>query len=115
MKQSLIDNDLLKALRCLASQDENGDCYMEHHNIMHVDGDAPEIYCGSTPVDGRVQCPFFQNKYGVCFEDGECGEWLRAAADKLEEMSGRLDGVEERKEDIKWLKWENGKEWNGER
>lgn len=80
----MIDNELIKALRCLASQDEEGDCYREHHNFMHVDGDEPEIYCGSEPQDGRTQCPYYQNRYGVCFEDGQCSKWLEAAADGLE-------------------------------
>lgn len=80
----MIDNELNKALRCLASQDEEGNCYREHHNFMHVDGDENEIYCGSEPPDGRIQCPHYQNKYGVCFEDGECSEWLEAVADELE-------------------------------
>jgi len=80
----MIDNDLIKALRCLASQDNEGDCYGEHHNFMHVDGDENEIYCGSEPRDGRIQCPHYQNKYGVCFEDGECSEWLETVADELE-------------------------------
>lgn len=110
-KTTLIDKELVKALRCLSSQDGNGDCHIEHHNVMHMDGGTPEIYCGNEPHDGRIQCPYYQNKYDVCFEDGECCEWLRAAADKLEKMSGRLDELEGRKEDIKWLKWENGKEW----
>lgn len=87
MMRRLINTDLIKALRCLASQDENGDCYMERYNLMHMDGDEPEIYCGSKPPDGRVQCPYYQNKYMVCFEDGECGEWLEAIADILE-LSG---------------------------
>lgn len=77
-----MDRDLIKALRCLASQDENGDCYMEHHNFMH--SDEPGIYCGSYPTDGRIKCPYYQNKYGVCFEDGECGEWLGTIANVLE-------------------------------
>lgn len=77
-----MDKDLIKALRCLASQDENGDCYMERHNLMH--SDEPEIYCGSEISVGRVQCPYYQNKYAVCYEDGECREWLNEVADILE-------------------------------
>lgn len=78
----MINRNLIKALRCLASQDENGDCYRDHYNIIH--GNEPEIYCGSEPPDGRVQCPYYQNEYNVCFEDGECGEWLNRAADIFE-------------------------------
>lgn len=86
-----MDRDLIKALRCLASQDENGDCYMEHHNFMH--SNEPGIYCGSYPIDGRIKCPYYQNKYGVCFEDGECEEWLNEVTDILEK---RFDKLEER-------------------
>lgn len=75
--------DMIKALRCLASQDENGDCYMQHYNTLHLD-DEPTICCTSEPSDERVKCPYYQNKYEVCFEDGECGEWLSEAADILE-------------------------------
>lgn len=76
--------DMIKALRCLASQDENGDCYMQHYNTLHLDDDEPAICCTSEPSDERVKCPYYQNKYEVCFEDGECGEWLSEAADILE-------------------------------
>ena len=87
----LIDKELIKALRCLASQDENGDCYQQHHNFIHADGDEPEIYCGSQPTDGRIECPYYQNKYEVCFE---CGEWLETVADELElqnQMKSKYD------------------------
>ena len=86
-----IDNDLIKALRCLASQDENGDCYMEHYNSMHLSGDVPLIACESNPVDGRITCPYHQKKYETCFPDGGCGEWLRFVANELEAHLGETD------------------------
>lgn len=78
------NTNLIKALRCLASQDAEGDCYMERYNFMHVGGDKPAIYCGANPPDGRIICPYYQNEYGVCFEDGEC-DWVGIAADMLEQ------------------------------
>ena len=79
-----MDNDLIKALRCLASQDENGDCNMDRHNFLRKENE-PKIYC-TTKVwgDETMQCPYHQDKYETCFEDGECGEWLDKVADILE-------------------------------
>lgn len=76
--------NLIKALRCLASQEEDGDCYMERYNSVHMSDDVPQIYCGSEPPEGMIECPYRQNEYGVCFDDGEC-DWLGSVADILEQ------------------------------
>ncbi len=77
-----INGDLVKALRCIGSQDGDGDCYMEYYNLTHS---GPGISCGPAS-DCRELCPHYQNKYEVCFEDGLCGEWLTQLADRLEEL-----------------------------
>lgn len=79
-----MDNDLIKALRCIASQDEDGNCKMDWHNLLRKD-DEPKMYCNNKVWgDKTVQCPYHQDKYETCFEDGECGEWLNTIADILE-------------------------------
>lgn len=70
---------LVKALRCLASNDGFGDCYMEHYNAK---SDGERMSCGKRP--GTLQCPYHQNTYETCFEDGQCGEWLNEIADIME-------------------------------
>lgn len=32
-------DDMIKALRCVASQDTEGDCYADHENFMHMQDD----------------------------------------------------------------------------
>lgn len=79
-----MDNDLIKALRCIASQDEDRNCKMISYNLSRKD-DEPKMYCGSKMWrDGVVQCPYYQKKYDKCVLDGECGEWLNKVADILE-------------------------------
>lgn len=79
-----MDNDLIKALRCLASQDSAGDCKMDWHNLLRKD-DEPKMYCSNKVWgDETVQCQYYQDKYETCFEDGGCGEWLDKVADILE-------------------------------
>lgn len=93
------NTNLIKALRCLASQDAEGDCYMERYNLVHAVCHKPAIYCGANPPDGRITCPYYQNEYGVCFEDGECG-WLGRVADILEQYqeNGTVEDCREARE-----------------
>lgn len=78
----MIDTDMIKALRCLASQDAEGNCYEDIYNLRNH---KQEMHCGGN-LYGSIPCPYYQNKYEVCFEDGECGEWLDTVADKLEKL-----------------------------
>lgn len=83
-----MDNDLIKALRCLASQDEDGNCKMDWHNLLQKD-DEQKMYCSNKIWgDETIQCPYHQDKYEMCFEDGACGEWLNKVADILEKQEG---------------------------
>lgn len=77
--------DLIKALHCLSSQNCMGDCYMEHYNSHHIDDEnAMLMRCGE--YEDFICCPYYQKKYGVCFEDGECMELLAEAAAIIERM-----------------------------
>lgn len=79
-----MDNDLTKALHCLTSQDNAGDCHMDIYNLLRKDNE-PKMYCNNKVWgDETIQCPYHQDKYETCFEDGECGEWLNKIADILE-------------------------------
>ena len=37
--ERLILDDMIKALKCVASQDAEGDCYADHENFMHIEDD----------------------------------------------------------------------------
>lgn len=74
-------NDLIKALRCIASNTAEGDCYEEQYNFGRK---GQRISCHGSP--GTMKCPYNQDTYGVCFEDGDCSEWLSEAAELLEEL-----------------------------
>lgn len=114
-----MDNDLIKALRCIASQDDDGNCKMDWYNLLRKD-DEPKMYCSNKVWgDETIQCPYHQDKYETCFEDGECGEWMNKAADilescnaKVEQLKERLRGYEERKtppEEVYMIETANGR------
>lgn len=91
-------DDMIKALRCVASQDTESDCYADHENFMHMqDDEHKRIVCGTGEdlrdyISGKevVGCPYHQNTYGCCFEDGEL-YWLKDVAELLEELKSYKD------------------------
>lgn len=86
-------DDMIKALKCVASQDAEGDCYADHENFMHIEDDKHKrILCETGEylkdyISGKdaVGCPYHQNTYGRCFEDGRLS-WLKDVAELLEEL-----------------------------
>lgn len=86
-------DDMIKALKCVSSQDREGDCYKDHENFKHMKDDKyKRIVCETVNnlkywINGReaVGCPYHQNTYGCCFEDGEL-YWLKDVAELLEEL-----------------------------
>lgn len=82
-------SDLIKALRCLASQDADGNCHMDKYN-RYLDNcnfskkKESQMSCSGTS-EGTIQCPYHQKTYGVCLEDGDCMDWLSTVADILED------------------------------
>lgn len=91
-------DDMIKALKCVASQDTEGDCYKDHENFKHMEDDKyKRIVCGTGEdlrdyISGKevVGCPYHQNTYGCCFEDGEL-YWLKDVAELLEELKSYKD------------------------
>ena len=100
MERLTID-DMIKALRCVASQDTEGDCYKDHENFKHMEDDKyKRIVCGTGEdlrdyISGKeaIGCPYHQNTYGCCFEDGEL-YWLKDVTELLEELKS-YKGLEE--------------------
>lgn len=94
--------DMIKALKCVASQDVEGDCYADHKNFMHMEDDEHKRIICETGKDLRdyisgkeaIGCPYHQNTYGCSFEDGEL-YWLKDVAELLEELKS-YKGLEER-------------------
>lgn len=100
-------NDIEKALRCLSSQTAEGDCYCDYYNFMNPD--KPKMVCQKETYGSELVCPYFQNEYSVCFEDGECGEWLETAANLIAELQqyrqiGTLEECREAREKQKTQK-----------
>lgn len=91
-------DDMIKALKCVASQDTVGDCYADHENFMHMnDGEYKRIVCGTGedlrgPISDKeaVGCPYYQNTYGCCFENGGL-YWLKDVTELLEELKSYKD------------------------
>lgn len=95
--EKLTLDDMTKALKCVASQDTVGDCYADHENFMHMHDKHKRIICGTGEdlrdyIGGKeaVGCPYHQNTYGCCFEDGEL-YWLKDVAELLEELKSYKD------------------------
>lgn len=94
-------DDMIKALRCVASQDAVGDCYADHENFIHMHDKHKRIICGTGEdlrdyIGGKevVGCPYHQNTYGCCFEDGEL-YWLKDIAELLEELKSYKEAEEQ--------------------
>lgn len=91
-------DDMIKALKCVASQDVEGDCYKDHENFKHREDDKYKRIVCETGEDLRdyisgkeaVGCPYYQDTYGCCFEDGELF-WLKDVAELLEELKSYKD------------------------
>lgn len=88
-----MDSDLIKALRCIASDTPYGTCYEDYYNLTHH---AEKRMNCSGAMDNSIPCPYHQNSYGVCFADGACGEWLNKVADILESHSMNVEQLKER-------------------
>ena len=86
--------NLCKALRCIASFNGTEDCYKEQHNKQCRTGEVkgPKVVCGINPPEGYIICPYYQDDYGVCAEDGELF-WLSEVADILEGKTGEWAGT----------------------
>ena len=95
-------DDMIKALRCVASQDAAGECYADHENFMrNMDDEYKSIVCGTGEdlrdhVTGKeaVGCPYYQDTYRCCFEDGE-SYWLKDTAELLEELKSYKEAEEQ--------------------
>ena len=103
MERLTLDN-MIKALKCVASQDTEGDCYADRENFMHMDDDEHKrIVCGTGEtlrdfISGKesLRCPYHQKEYGCCFEDGDLF-WLKDVAELLKELK-ELRSYKEKKE-----------------
>lgn len=99
--EKLTLDDMIKALKCVASQDTVGDCYADHENFLHMHDKHKRIVCGTGEdlrdyIGGKeaVGCPYHQNTYGCCFEDGEL-YWLKDVAELLEELKSYKEAEEQ--------------------
>nr|DAG73385.1 MAG TPA: hypothetical protein [Caudoviricetes sp.] len=97
--ERLMLEDMIKALKCVGSQNSLGDCYADREDYMHMEdenykrlvcGTGKDLYIKGTPTEG---CPYYQKKYGVCPEDGDL-YWLNEVAELLEELKS-YKGAEE--------------------
>lgn len=95
-------DDMIKALKCVASQDVDGDCYADRENFKHMEDDNyKRLVCATGEklkdhISGRdaVGCPYHQNTYECCFEDGEL-YWLKDVAELLEELKSYKEAEEQ--------------------
>ena len=78
-------DDMIKALKCVASQDTVGDCYADHENFMHMHDKHKRIVCGTGEdlrdyISGKeaVGCPVcnMEELYKSDFYCNKCGQRL---------------------------------------
>lgn len=98
--ERLILEDMIKALKCVGSQNSLGDCYADREVYMHMEdenhkrlvcGTGKDLYIKGIPTEG---CPYYQKKYGVCPEDGDL-YWLNEVAELLKELKSHKDAEEQ--------------------
>lgn len=78
--------DMIKALRCMASQNPVLDtCYRDSQ---------PGVVCGEPAGDGK-RCPYFQQPLDVCTVDGDMS-WMEEAADAIAELEAVKDYIDKR-------------------
>ncbi|MCD8011610.1 MAG: hypothetical protein LUG99_00260 [Lachnospiraceae bacterium] len=85
----MINGDMIKAMRCVASQDEAGNCYMDRYNLLHKD--EAQMCCNEQVAklyaeNEKIVCPYSQAAYGVCAASGDLCAWLGEAAYELEKI-----------------------------
>ena len=98
--ERLMLEDMIKALKCVGSQNSLGDCYADREVYMHMEDEnhkrlvcetGKDLYIKGTPTEG---CPYYQKKYGVCPEDGDL-YWLNEVAELLKELKSYKDAEEQ--------------------
>lgn len=100
--ERLILDDMIKALKCISSQDAEGDCYMDHENFKHMEDDKyKRIVCETGEnlrdyISGKeaVGCPYHQRTYGTCCEAGEL-YGLKDVAELLEKLKSYKEAEEQ--------------------
>lgn len=86
----MISENMIKGLFCIASQTCEGDCHADIENYKHMDDEHwKRMVCGNGRdfISGKEAqcCPYHQEEYGTCFEDGELW-WLKELAQQLKEI-----------------------------
>lgn len=77
---------MIKALRCIASQRDNGIfCYADSFNLENPD---KHMCCFKKESDDDILCPYYQNEYDV---DGCQFEWLNELANIIENIGGIVE------------------------
>ena len=76
---------ICKALRCMAYTKDDFSCYADLYNNRHFNaGHKTMMVCGEQ--EGSICCPYYQDKYGTCYSEGECAEFLEEAANIIEDL-----------------------------
>lgn len=105
-KQLMVE-DMIKSLKCIASQDADGDCYMEHENFKHIgDENYKPIVCEAgenlrDPISGEdtISCPYYNKTFKQCLDDGDLS-WMKDIAELLEKQIPKIINMDD---EIKYL------------
>lgn len=97
----MINEDMVKALRCVASASELFDCHAEKYNAHLAKGERRMGCCSTAFNDGIIPCPYYQDTYGTCYEEGELSDWLNELADDLEQI---LKEREMKRHSYEWVR-----------
>lgn len=79
----MLNENQVKALRCMSYDGTHKFCYAQEYNKNK----KPEEKCVICGIgDNGITCPYYQDQYGVLYEDGECGKWLLELANDIENV-----------------------------
>ena len=96
----MTDNEIIKALECMASVNENGLCYAEQENIKRMKEGKPYIVCSNIKDEKFECCPHYQEPFDTCMDDGSHQKALQSALDIITRQKAEIERLKEHLKEV---------------
>lgn len=96
----MTNNEIIKALECMASVNENGLCYAEQENIKRMKEGKLCVVCGNIENETYECCPFYQVPLDTCMDDGCQQKALQLAIDLINRQKAEIERLEKAAKDF---------------